>query len=639
MSNFTKFISEDYKWIFFAATLFLSILLVVLFSDFWGVSNLGYTYPFSSELIRFPDVIYHLVVTPIGIYLGYVGVIKLIREKRFTTEFLMSIASLSALYIDYVFEAATVLLLFSVAEYFEDYIEDRAKRSVEGLVKYIPDVARLVKDGDVETVDADEVSPGQLILVRPGERIPLDGVVVEGFSNIDESLVTGESMPVPRKVGDEVYSGTLNLDGVLKIRVTRASNESLVSKIVELVFQARARKAKTENLVDRFVKYYVPIVILIAIFTASVPSIIFGGDFTTWLYRSLILVVVACPSAFIISVPATFFTSLTLSSRKGIIIKGGKYIEGLGKINTLLLDKTGTLTLGEPTLMLSCKDSYVDDPDALVYAALLEGYSNHPIAGAFSRWISNIESGLRGVTVSEVREYAGKGIVGRVNGSIVAVGNRDLLKKLGVKYKDGINGDGHSKVYIIRDGRVVGRLCVADRIRDDALEAIKELKKLGIKTVILTGDKKDVADDIARELGIDEYYAELKPIDKLEILRRIRKDEGYVAMVGDGINDAPALAEADVGIAMSSDGVNVTLEAADIVLVKNRLTQIPYLIKLGRMTNEVAKENIILSIGVKLLLGALGILGFIPLWMTVAVGDDGITLFLFLNILRLRSIA
>lgn len=550
----------------------------------------------------------------------------------------MSIASLSALYIGYVFEASTVLLLFSIAEYLEVYIQDRAKKSVEGLVKYIPNTARVVKDGRTQTVDVDSITPGQFILVKPGERIPLDGVIVNGISNIDESLVTGESMPVPKKVGDEVYGGTLNLDGVLKIRVTKPRRESLVSKIVELVFQARARKARIENLVDRFVKYYVPIVIFMAVTTAFLPPLLLDGEFDTWIYRSLILLVIACPSAFIISVPATFFTSLTLSSRKGVIIKGGKYLEGLGKVDTILLDKTGTLTLGEPTLMLECRESIVEDSNALKYAAYLERFSNHPIASAFVKWAEESGVDLSGIEVRDVRELAGKGIVGYIEGSMVGVGNRELLKELGVE--NGLaapDGDGHTKVYIVVEDKVVARVCLADRVREDAKKAIKELKRLGVRTIMLTGDKRYVAESVARELEVDKVYAELHPVDKLNILREFKGKFNGVVMVGDGINDAPALAEADVGVAMGDAGVDITLEAADVVLIRNILTHLPYLIRLGRKTREVALENIILSLGVKLVLGILGILGLIPLWIVVAIGDDGITLLLFGNIIRLKN--
>lgn len=638
MNVLKYFVDEDFKWIFFSIVLASSIVSVYFIENVFGILETGYIYPLTGEYVRFPDVIYHLVVMPIGVYLGYVGIKKLILKKRFTTELLMSIASLSALYIDYVFEAATVLLLFSIAEYFEEYIEDRARKSIENLVKYIPNVARIVRYGETVTVDVDKVSPGTVIMVKPGERVPLDGVVIEGVSNIDESLVTGESMPVPKKMGDEVYGGTLNLDGVLKIRVTKPPKESLVSKIVELVFEARARKAETENLVDRFVKYYVPLVILIAVSTAIIPPLWFGGDFTTWIYRSLILLVVACPSAFIVSVPATFFTSLTLSSRRGAIIKGGKYLESLGKVDTVLLDKTGTLTWGEPTLILECKETTVTDSQVLMYAASLESYSNHPIANAFIKWASSNGIDYRGASVSDVKEIAGKGIIGKINGSLIAVGNLELLKEFNIDVADTGGNDSHTKVYIVMDGVLVGRICLADRVRSDALEAVRELRRSGIKTVILTGDKKYVAEDVAKELGVDKFYAELNPIDKIKILRRYKEDSEAVAMVGDGINDAPALAEADVGIAMSDAGVDVTLEAADAVLVRNKLTQVPYLIKLGKKTREVAWENIIISLGVKLVLGILGILGFIPLWMTVAIGDDGVTLLLFLNILRLKSV-
>ncbi len=635
MSFLERWFGEDYKWILFALALGLSMVSVYVLENLYGVYELGLTIPFLNEIARFPDIIYHIVVTPIGLYFLYKGFVKLYRKKRFTTEFLMGVAGLSALYIDYVFEAATVLFLFSIAEYFEEYIEDRARKSVEKLVKYIPNQARVVRDGAEEMIDVDRLSPGVNILVKPGERIPLDGVVIEGLSNVDESLVTGESVPVAKKAGDEVYAGTLNLDGVLYIRVTKHPKDTLVSKIVDLVIEARKNKADTENLVDRFVKYYVPVVILMAVVTASAPPLLFGADFNTWLYRSLILLVVACPSAFIISVPATFFTSITLSSRRGVIIKGGKYIERLGKVDTILLDKTGTLTFGEPRLVLECSESVVEDQDVLVQVASLERYSNHPIAMAFIKWAEESGVDYQKIRVMDVKEVAGKGIIGRVNGSLLAVGNKELVKEIGARLDGKKSGDGHTKVYIIRDGKLVGRVCLADRVRDDALEAVAKLKELGIRSAILTGDKRPVAEKVAAELGVDDYYAELNPVEKLELLRRFKSGAKAVAMVGDGINDAPALAEADVGIAMSDAGVDVTLEAADVVLVKNKLTQIPWLIKLGKKTNIIAWQNIALSLGVKLLLGIMGIMGLIPLWMTVAIGDDGVTLMLFLNILRL----
>jgi Cd2+/Zn2+-exporting ATPase len=482
------------------------------------------------------------------------------------------------------------------------------------------------------------VAPGTIILVKPGERIPLDGVVVEGGSYVDEAIVTGESIPVFKKRHDEVYGSTLNVSGVLEIKVTKHPKDTLVSKIVKLVLEARSRKADMEKLIERFSKYYVPIVILAALSTAIIPTL-YGGAPRTWIYRSLILLVIACPSAFIISVPATFFSAITYSARKGIIIKGGVYVEEMSRIKTAIFDKTGTLTLGTPTILSDCKNAYIRDENVIAYAAAVERYSNHPIAKAIIRKAKEEKINLEDFRVENITEIPGKGMIADVNGRTIAVGGIEMLEESKIVLDRGqIDSDPHTKVFVIIEKSLAAKLCLSDQIRIDAVKAINKLKSMGIYTVILSGDKKEVTEEIARKLGVDEYHAELLPEDKLELVKQYQEKGEKVAMIGDGINDAPALASSDVGIAMSDIGADVALESADIVLVKNELTDIPYLFRLSGKTMDIARQNIVISLLVKLSLGILGIMGFIPLWFTVAVGDDGVTMFLLLNILRLARI-
>jgi len=498
----------------------------------------------------------------------------------------------------------------------------------------------VIIDGSEKSVKVEEVQPGTIILVRPGERIPLDGTVIEGTSQVDQALVTGESLPLARKRGDCVYAGTLNTSGVLKITVSKKAEETLVSRIVKLVVESRKRKASIEKLIDRFAKIYVPIVIGLALFTAVLMPRIVGGPFQTWLYRSLILLVVSCPSAFIVSVPATIFTAITVAARKGVIVKGGVYIEKLAKVNSVVFDKTGTLTLGKPVVheVRGLEKSY---EQTLTYAAALDQFSNHPVAQAIVRKALDRHLDFSKLKVTEVKEVPGKGIVGYVEGNHVAVGNTELMEEYGCDCEQimGISeNDKHTAVCVSIERAGAASICVMDDVRIDAIEAVKSLKKSGIKTTILTGDKPEIANEIAEILNVDEVYSELFPEDKLRIVEQMKNKQGLVAMVGDGVNDAPALAASDVGIAMGGAGVDVALESADVVLVRDELSKIPYLIKLSDKTVKIAKQNIAASLGVKLLLGALGLMGLTPLWFTVASGDDGVTMLLLLNTLRLGRV-
>lgn len=624
----------------FAVLLGLTITIGGLLGFFVAGVPLNFIIPIVNVSATLSIVMYYVVVVFASIYIGVVGLKELLVEKRFSVEFLMAVAALGALYLHAYFEAATVLFLYSIAEYFEGYIEDRARRTIEKLSKLLPDKARVLSNGTEKTVDVSEVEPNMTLLVRPGERIPLDGNIVDGFSHVDQAVVTGESVPVTKKTDDCVYAGTLNLSGVLKITVTKKASETLVSRIMVLVSESGKRKASMEKLVDRFAKIYVPIVIVLAAVTAFVPAIVFGAAFNTWLYRALILLVVSCPSAFIISVPATIFIAITIAARRGAIVKGGIYVEKLAKVKHVIFDKTGTLTLGRQSVH-QVKISQRTELEALTLAAALDQYSNHPVAQAIVRRAREREVDLSKFKVTDVTEVPGKGIIGNVDGNFVAVGNMELMKQFDCNCEVSAidDEDNHTAVCISLAKQGFATICVVDQVREDALQAINELKSQGIKTAMVSGDRTEIAKETAGALQIDEVYADLFPEDKLKFIEGVRSDGGgLVAMVGDGVNDAPALAASDVGVAMGAVGVDVALESADVVLVKDELALIPYLIRLSDKTMKISKQNIAASIAIKIILGALGVFGVTGLLATVIAGDDGLTMLLILNSLRLEKV-
>jgi len=625
----------------FALVLGITIVISFILDIFFQGVPLGFTIPLVNVPATVSSVLYYVVVLIAAAYIGITGLRELFVERRFSVEFLMAVAALGALYLHALFEAATVLFLYCIAEYFEGYIEDRARRTVEKLSKFMPDKARILQDSTERTVNVNEVEPNMTLIVRPGERIPLDGNIVEGFSHVDQAVVTGESVPVLKNVNDCVYAGTLNMSGPLKIGVTKKASETLVSRIMVLVSQSGKRKASVERLIDRFAKIYVPIVILLATLTTIVPTLIYGGSvFNTWFYRSLILLVVSCPSAFIISVPATIFVAITVAARRGVIIKGGVYVEKLAKVKRVVFDKTGTLTLGRPTVHEVRLVQRTQD-EALAMAAAVDQFSNHPVAQAIVRRARERGIDLSKMKVTDVTEVPGKGIIGNVNGNFVAVGNLELMKQFNCNCTEAFaidEADTHTSVCVSVGKEGLATVCVVDQVREDALKAVRDLKESGIKTVMLTGDRAQIAKETADTLKIDEVYSELFPEDKLKCIEDMKGKGGLVAMVGDGVNDAPALANSDVGIAMGAAGVDVALESADIVLVKDELSQIPYLIKLSDKTMTIAKQNIAASLVIKLVLGVLGVIGVTGLLATVVAGDDGVTMLLLLNSLRLERI-
>jgi len=631
---------EKKPWIWLAVALGVTIVVSTLLDVMVEGGVLWFDLPFLNERGRVSTLLYYVSILGVAVYVGYMGLKELIIEKRFSVEFLMATAALGATYLGFLFEGATVLFLYSLAEHFEGYIEDKARKTVEKLSSYMPNEARVLEDEENEkTINVRQVKVGQTVLVRPGETIPLDGLVLDGSAFVDQSLVTGESIPLWKKKDDTVYAGTLNTDGVLKIKVVNIVENTLVSKIVKLVVQSRKRKASMERLVDRFARVYVPLIVVLAFFTAFIMPRLAGGPFETWAYRSLILLVISCPSAFIVSVPATFFTAITTAARKGVIIKGSVYVEKMNKVKAIVFDKTGTLTLGKPAVReVNCLGG-INDQRALLYAAALEQYSNHPIAESIVKKASEMGLEFSKLRVTELKEISGKGVTGYVNGCKVSVGNKELMKDVGlIQELIGIENEAHTRVYVSIDGCAPPMFCLVDEVRSDAAEAVKTLRENGTHTVMLTGDKAQVAKEIGDKLNMNEVHAELFPEDKLKIVDRLRAEHGLVAMVGDGINDAPALAASDVGIAMGSGGVDVALESADIILVKNELVRIPYLQRLSKLSVKIAKQNIAVSLCVKLVLGALGFLGVIPLWFAVATGDDGVTMLLLLNTLRIPKL-
>ena len=627
-------------WVFVAVALGLTIVISGLLDLLVRGIPLGFVVPLLNEPASISRIIYLVSVVSGGICVGVLGLRELLVERRFSVEFLMSVAALGAAYLGFLFEAATVLFLYSLAEYFEGYIQDRAIRTVERLSQFMPDKASIIVDGSEKTMDVKEARPGMLMIVRPGERIALDGTVVEGYSSVDQSLVTGESIPILKTTGDCVYAGTVNSGGILKVAINKVAEDTLVSRIVKLVIESKKRKARIEKLVDRFARFYVPIVIGLAAFTALAIPRLTGGSFSIWLYRSLILLVISCPSAFIISVPATIFAAVTVAARKGVLVKGGICIEKLAKVKAVVFDKTGTLTMGKP-LVNDADSVEKSDQRALKYAAALEQFSNHPLAQTIVGKAKERNLNYGELEVKDVEEVPGKGMAGYVDGVHVVVGNMELMKQHDCnceQISENYENEKHTAVCVSMDKTAVASFCVVDEVRGDAAETVKILKKSGIHPVMLTGDKREIADEVGRRLDIDEVHSELFPEDKLRILSQIKVEYGTVSMVGDGVNDAPALAASDVGIAMGGSRVDVALESADIVLVKNELSQIPYLIRLSNETVNISKQNIMASLAIKIVLGALGLLGLVPLWFAVASGDDGVTLLLLLNTLRLTQV-
>ena len=557
----------------------------------------------------------------------------LLKGEALSEDFLMSIATLGALGIGFMPgaetqfpEAVFVMLFFQVGEWFEEKAEGNSRKSISHLMDIRPDTAHVQRDGKLETVHPEEVKPGETILVQPGEKVPMDGIVLEGTSSLDTVALTGESVPRSIREGDEILSGCVNLSGVLKVKTTKAFGESTAAKILDLVENAAEKKSRSESFITRFARIYTPIVVVLAVLVAVVPGLI-SGEWATWIYRGLMFLVVSCPCALVISVPLTFFGGLGGASRKGILIKGSNLLDSLAQVNTVVFDKTGTLTEGvfEVTAV---HPEVIDSKELLHLAAHVERHSTHPIAMALRNAYPDEADHCR---VEDIQETAGHGIIATVNGKKVAVGNSKLMEKLGAAWHP-CEQEG-TIIHVAIDGIYAGHVVISDRIKADSAAAIEALHKEGVrKTVMLTGDQQSVAAAVASALKVDEFHAQLLPADKVTQVEKLIR-EGTLAFVGDGINDAPVLTRADVGIAMGALGSDAAIEAADVVLMDDKPSKVAEAIRTARKTIRIAKENIIFAIGIKLLVLVLAALGVASMWMAV-FADVGVTVLAVLNAMR-----
>ena len=574
-----------------------------------------------------PAVIVLLI--PAYVIVGYGPIIKAAKNishgQIFDENFLMAIATVGAIALGEYDEAVAVMLFYQIGEFFEDYAVDKSRKSVAALMDIRPDFAVVLKDDREETVDPYDVNIGDIVLVKPGEKIPLDGTVIEGNSSVDTSSLTGEALPKDVEAGDEVISGCINLSGVIKIKVTSMFEESTVSKILEMVENASSRKAPVENFITKFAKYYTPVVVFSAVALAIIPPLVIAdATFSTWIYRALLFLVVSCPCALVISIPMSFFSGIGAASARGVLVKGGNYLQILSKVNTVIFDKTGTLTTGKFKVDKICGDN----PDELLaLAAACEQYSNHPIA-------VSIKEAYKGdiYTADDVQEIAGRGIKAVIDGKEVYAGNAKLMHELNISNLPEVTGT--TLVHLAYSDKYLGYISVTDTIKEDTAEGLKALKDIGVTDlVMLTGDNRETAEKVAEQAGITEVHANLLPENKVEIAEQIIDKGRITAFVGDGVNDAPVLARVDAGIAMGGLGSAAAMEAADVVIMDDNPKKISLAIRIGRKTVRLAKENIWFALIIKLLVLVLGALGLVNMWAAV-FADVGVAVIAIANSMR-----
>ena len=560
----------------------------------------------------------------------------ILNKQVFDENFLMAVATVGAILLGDYSEGVAVMLFYQIGEFFQSYAVGKSRRNISELMDIRPDYANIEKDGTLEQVDPDEVEIGTIIVVQPGEKVPIDGVITEGTSTLNTSALTGESLPRDAKAGDEVISGCINMTGLLKIRTTKEFGESTVSKILELVENSSSRKSKSENFISKFAKYYTPAVCYGALALAFIPPIVLlimgkpamWGD---WIYRALTFLVISCPCALVISIPLSFFAGIGGASNQGILVKGSNYLETLAQTKYVVFDKTGTMTQGVFEVS-GIHHNEMPDEKLLEYAALAECSSSHPISKSLQKAYGKPIDRNR---VTDIEEISGNGVIAKVDGISVAAGNTKLMNRLGIAYQDCHHVG--TVVHMAIDGKYAGHILISDIIKPHAKEAIAELKKAGIsKTVMLTGDSKRVADQVAGELGIQEVYSELLPADKVsrvEELLNQKSEKDKLAFVGDGINDAPVLSRADIGIAMGALGSDAAIEAADIVLMDDDPLKISKAIKIARKCIRIVYENIYFAIGIKVLCLILGALGIANMWVAI-FADVGVMILAVLNAIR-----
>lgn len=561
----------------------------------------------------------------------------ILHGQVFDENFLMAIATIGAFAIGEYPEALAVLLFYQVGELFESYAVGRTRQSVSELMDIRPDYANIQVNGELVQVDPEDIKVGDEIVVVAGEKIPLDGTVISGSSSVDTSALTGESVPRTLREGDEAVSGGINLNGVITIKVSKPFAESTVSQILDLVENASNKKAKTENFITKFARYYTPIVVFSAVLLAAIPPLVIpGAVFKDWLYRALNFLVISCPCALVISVPLSFFGGIGGASRQGILIKGSNYIEALAETKTVVFDKTGTLTHGVFEVIEISPVSGVTADELLEATALAESFSNHPISSSLKdAYGKAIDNSL----ITDFEDISGHGIKANVNGKTIYAGNSKLMDSIGVSCSTPSTSG--TVVHVARENIYIGHIVIADRIKQESKNAISHLKQSGIKTVMLTGDTKQVGEAVALELGIDEVYTQLLPVDKVEKMEELIRDKSSpnhrVAFVGDGINDAPVLGRADVGISMGALGSDAAIEASDIVLMDDNPEKIATAMKLSRRTLGIVKQNIIFAIGVKLIVLAMSAFGLASMWQAV-FADVGVSVIAILNAMRALSV-
>ncbi len=570
---------------------------------------------------------------------GYDIILKALRNitrgKVFDENFLMTIATIGAFFIGEFPEAVAVMLFYQVGELFQSYAIDKSRKSVSELMDIRPDYANLYHDEKTERVDPNKVKVGDIILIKPGEKIPLDGIVVEGNSLLNTLALTGESMPRSVTEGDEVLSGCINNEGILKVKVTKEFSESTVSKILDLVENASSRKSKSENFISKFAKYYTPIVVIIAILLAFIPPLILDTNFKTWIYRALSFLVVSCPCALVISIPLSFFGGIGASSKIGVLVKGSNYLEALANTEIVICDKTGTLTEGIFKVQKVNTTDYSKE-DLLKYTSYAENYSNHPIALSIKEaYGKDINEKL----VTKTKELKGKGVIAKVESKEVLVGNEKLMEEYNIDYKK--SNDVGTVIYIAIDKKYAGSIIISDKIKDDAYKAVKEFRKNNVKKIImLTGDREEISKKVSKELKLDNYYAELLPQDKVkkvESLMQEKSEYGKLVFIGDGINDAPVLALSDIGVAMGGLGSDAAIEAADIVIMTDEPSKLANAIKISKKTMQIVKENIVFAITVKILVLLLSAIGIATMWAAV-FADVGVSVIAIINALRILRV-
>lgn len=613
--------------IIFATVLFVVAILI----DFTKIESISNIIHFDAIYIN--NTIFILAYLIVGLDIVKKAIRNIFRGKVFDENFLMTVATIGAFAIGEFPEACAVMLFYQVGELFQSFAVDKSRKSISNLMDIRPDYANKLSGEKEEKVDPDDIKIGDIILIKPGEKVPLDGIIIEGNSMLDTKALTGESVPRNVDIGNEILSGCINQNGLLKVKVTKEFDDSTVNKILELVENASNKKSKSENFITKFAKYYTPTVVVIATILAIVPPIISGNfvqNFSSWLYRALSFLVVSCPCALVISIPLSFFGGIGGASRKGVLIKGGNYLEALSNAEIVVFDKTGTLTKGVFEVQ-DIKPVEISKEDLLKYAAHSEKYSNHPIAESIKKEYKNeIDTKL----ISNTEEIAGHGMKCVVEGKNILIGNDKLMEKNNIDYIP--SRDIGTVLYVAINGKYVGSITIADKIKEDSKKTIELLKKSGIKVTMLTGDKNKVGSDIAKLLNIDDVHTELLPdekVSKVEELLKNKSKKGKLIFVGDGINDAPVLAISDIGIAMGTLGSDAAIEAADIVLMTDEPSKIGEVIKLARKTMRIVRENIVFAIFVKVAVLILSAIGLATMWEAV-FADVGVSVIAIINALR-----